>query len=100
MNDEQTEDYMQRPKIKALMDAYVECDAIVQRLARGCPEDPKVWIGTVPQRLAYIAGLITGDVDGYARWMVPEGQDAPLLGLYSVPDKMEARMALIRGLSF
>jgi hypothetical protein len=41
-------------RYKTLIEGYVQMDRIVLRLSSMYPEDPNVWCGTVPERLAYI----------------------------------------------
>lgn len=57
--------YMKTFEQEELIRGYIECDAIAQRLASRFPEDPKVWIGTTSQRLAYLAGLLTKDMEAF-----------------------------------
>jgi hypothetical protein len=42
-----------------LLRDFIKCDAIVNRLASKFPDDHRVWVGSVSERLAYIAGLLT-----------------------------------------
>lgn len=57
--DAQHNDYQE------VMNELSMCCRIATRLASLYPEDPKVWTGTVSERLAYIAGLLTGDDEGF-----------------------------------
>jgi len=62
-SEEHDRDYLMKFEEGELLRGYIQCDALVNRLASRFPEDPFVWTGTVSERLAYLLILITGNVE-------------------------------------